>query len=282
LLIVGAGGNLGRAFAQICELRGLEYRLSTRKELDICCSTSVDEVLRDMRPWAVVNAAGYVRVDDAEHENERCYRENATGPLQLASACARHGVRLVTFSSDLVFDGASASPYVESSAVAPLNTYGRSKALAEQQVLQSNPEALVIRTSSFFGPWHRHDFLPQALGALHRREPFAAMHDVIVSHTYVPDLANACVDLLIDAESGIWHLVNAGAMSWHELARTGASLAGLDMHLLQPRSCLEFGLPARRPAFSALGTERGVTLPDLGDALERYLRHARAHWREAA
>jgi dTDP-4-dehydrorhamnose reductase len=282
LLIAGARGNLGRAFAQVCEQRGIAYRLCTREELDICCPDKTEAVLGSIRPWALVNAAGYVRVDEAERDDARCYRENLAGPEQLASACHNHGVRLVTFSSDLVFDGQSPAPYVESSPVAPLNTYGRSKALAERAVLERNPEALVIRTSSFFGPWHRHDFLPVALRTLSRHEAFAAMDDVVVSHTYVPDLANACIDLLIDAEKGIWHLANAGAMSWHQLVCTGAQLAGVDTRTLQARACSDFGLAARRPAFSVLATERGLELPALGDALERYIRQARAHWQEAA
>ncbi len=280
LLIVGARGNLGQAFARICEQRGIEYRLCGRQDLDICCPDSTSAMLATLRPWALVNAAGYVRVDEAERDDARCFRENHAGPEQLAQACQSHGVRLATFSSDLVFDGQSPSPYVESSPVAPLNTYGRSKALAERSVLARNPGALVIRTSSFFGPWHPHDFLPQALRALGRRQPFAAMDDVTVSHTYVPDLANACIDLLIDAEHGIWHLVNSGAMSWHELARTGAQLAGVDTGTLEGRPCRDFGLPARRPAFSALATERGLQLPSLDDALARCLREA--NWREAA
>lgn len=281
LLIAGAG-NLGRALAQICEQRGLEYRLCTRAELDICSPASVHQTFSASRPWALINAAGYVRVDEAELHGARCYRENLEGPQQLASSCAEHGVRLVTFSSDLVFDGCSAAPYVESSPVAPLNTYGKSKALAEQAVLQRNPEALVIRTSSFFGPWHPHDFLPVALRALSRGERFAAMNDVVVSHTYVPDLANACIDLLIDAESGIWHLTNGGALSWHEFAMRGALLACLDVRSLEGRACEQFAFAARRPAFSALGTERGFALPALEDALQRYVRRAHAHWSQAA
>lgn len=282
VLIAGARGNLGRAFVQICEQRGLTYRVCTREQFDICCPRKVEDTLRSLRPWALINAAGYVRVDEAERDGARCYRENFQGPAQLASSCEAHGVRLATFSSDLVFDGAALSPYVESSPVSPLNTYGHSKVMAEQSVLQRNPDALVIRTSSFFGPWHPHDFLPVALRSLSDGQSFAAMQDVVVSHTYVPDLANACIDLLIDAESGIWHLANAGALSWFELAREGALLAGVDIRTLQGRACSDFGLAARRPPFSALGTERGLELPALDDALRRFVRDSRGHWRAAA
>ncbi|MFN7132539.1 MAG: DUF4170 domain-containing protein, partial [Myxococcales bacterium] len=103
--ITGARGTLGRAFARLCELRGLEYRLLTRQELDIASPASVEAALDRHQPWAVINAAGYVRVDDAESDADRCFRENALGPAELARACARHGLPLVTFSSDLVFGG---------------------------------------------------------------------------------------------------------------------------------------------------------------------------------
>jgi dTDP-4-dehydrorhamnose reductase len=145
-------------------------------------------------------------------------------------------------------------------------------------VLAVNPQALVVRTSSFFGPWHPHDFLTVALRALSRRERFPAMHDVVVSHTYVPDLANGVLDLLIDGERGLWHLANRGASSWLEFARRGARLAGVDTRSLEPRACAEFNLAAARPAFSALGTERGYSLPDTDDALARYVRTARDLW----
>ena len=275
VLITGAGGNLGHAIALTCELRGLEYQLCTRKDFDICAPADVQRALREFNPWAVINAAGYVRVDDAEREDARCYRENAVGPLTLAHACADAGVRFVTFSSDLVFDGRTTTPYVETSNVAPLNVYGRSKARAEDEVIGCSPEALVIRTSSFFGPWHPHDFLTVALRTLARRERFAAMDDVVVSPTYVPDLANACLDLLIDGERGIWHLANRGSVSWVDLARMGARIVGIDAATLEARSCAEFGLAATRPAFSVLGTARGFEMPGLENAIARYATEGR-------
>jgi dTDP-4-dehydrorhamnose reductase len=202
------------------------------------------------------------------------------GPTVLALAAIRHAVRFMTFSSDLVFDGGAGRPYVESDPVAPLNAYGRSKAEAERRVLDSDPQALVIRTSAFFGPWDQHNFVTQALAALGEGRPFAAAGDMTVSPTYVPDLVNACLDLLIDRESGIWHLTNGEAMSWAELARRAALAAGIDPAGLDVRPAAELGMPAPRPLNSALGSERGLLLPSFGDALGRYLHErepGRAH-----
>jgi dTDP-4-dehydrorhamnose reductase len=240
--------------------------------MDITDPASVEAAIVRYKPWAIVNASGYVRVDDAERELERCMRENAMGPTVLALAAIRHAVRFLTFSSDLVFDGAAGRPYVESDPVAPLNAYGRSKAEAERRVLDSDPQALVVRTSAFFGPWDEHNFVTQALAALGEGRPFAAAGDMTVSPTYVPDLVNACLDLLIDKESGIWHLTNGEAMSWADLASRACAAAGVDPAGLEVRSACELGMPAPRPLNSALGSERGLILPAFDDALARYLR----------
>lgn len=272
LLITGATGTLGRAFARLCEVRGLPYRLLRRQEMDIAVPFAVEDALDNLEPWAVINTAGYVRVDEAEAEPQRCYRENVEGPEILARMCAKRGLPLVTFSSDLVFDGAKAEPYHESDPARPLCVYGRTKAEAEQRVLDRHPAALVLRTSAFFGPWDAHNFITQALRELRAGRPFVAMEDAVVSPTYVPDLVHATLDLLIDGESGLWHLANRGAITWLELARQAAVMAGVDPVHLEGRPAAAFGLAARRPAWSVLGSERALLLPPLQDALARYVR----------
>jgi dTDP-4-dehydrorhamnose reductase len=271
ILITGASGTLGRAFARLCRARNLAYRLLSRHEMDITDADSVERALARHQPWAVINTAGYVRVDDAEGDAERCLRENTIGAALLAAACARHGVHLTTFSSDLVFDGALDRPYVESDATAPLNVYGKSKADAEQRVLDQHPGALVVRTSAFFGPWDQHNFVTVALGALERGETFRAASDLVVSPTYVPDLVHACLDLAIDGETGIWHLANAGAVSWYALARKAAEAAGIDAARLEAVPGATLGFTAARPGTVALSSARGVLLPALDNALMRYL-----------
>ncbi|MGB7925721.1 MAG: family 1 glycosylhydrolase [Pyrinomonadaceae bacterium] len=271
LLITGARGTLGSAFARLCQARGISYRLLTRREMDIADPVSVETALAEFEPWAIINAAGYVRVDDAERESALCRRENTDGPATLAAACARRRIALLTFSSDLVFDGAAQSPYVESDRIAPLCVYGQSKAEAEAHVLDALPGALVVRTSAFFGPWDDHNFVTIALRNLAARRPFVAASDATVSPTYVPDLVHASLNLLIDGESGIWHLANPGAVTWAELARLAANLAALDASLIDARPTKQLGLAAPRPLYSVLGSERGWLLPPLENALSRYL-----------
>jgi dTDP-4-dehydrorhamnose reductase len=270
VLITGASGTLGRAFERIARERGLAYHLLNRREMDIANPHSVDAALDHYLPWAVINAAGYVRVDDAESDSAFCFRDNAHGPATLAAACSRRGLNLLTFSSDLVFDGNRADVYLESDTPAPLNVYGASKAEAERLVTEAMPTALIVRTSAFFGPWDEYNFATQTLRKLRAGEKIHAPSDAIVSPTYVPDLVNSALDLLIDGESGIWHLANTGCISWFALAQHLASAIGAPEELVSPRPLETFGFPARRPRFSALGSERGALMPDLQDGLKRF------------
>ncbi len=271
ILITGATGTLGSAFARMCEQRNLAYRVLTRKEMDIADPASVAQAIERYQPWAVINAGGYVRVDDAEHAHELCFRGNTLGPSILAAACAKHDIQLLNFSSDLVFDGRKSTPYVESDPVSPLNIYGKSKADAEEKVLRIYPHSLMVRTSSFFGPWDEANFITQALDHLTQGKPFSAASDVVVSPTFVPDLVRVCLDLLVDKEYGIWHLSNATPITWADFACKAAELAGVSTKSLRPRPSAELGYVASRPGYSALGSERGLLLPSLDDALARYL-----------
>ncbi|MBF9141728.1 SDR family oxidoreductase [Hymenobacter properus] len=278
LLIAGANGTLGRAFGRICHTRGLVTVALGRDELDIISPVSVEKALDTIRPWAVVNAAGYVRVDEAENDAGQCFSENATGPSVLATACAARGLSFLTFSSDLVFDGQQAEPYTESAKPNPLNVYGRSKLAAEQRVLAVHPQALVVRTSAFFSAWDEFNFVYFALEAARARRRFEVADDVRISPTYVPDLVNASLDLLMDEAHGIWHVVNDGACTWAELARMAAERAGLSSDFLVPRPMAEFNLPAARPAQSVLRSENGMVLPSLDDTLNRCVGEMRHHW----
>lgn len=266
ILITGATGTLGQAFARICRHRGLAHVLTDRRSLDIADPSSIDSAIDAHRPWAIVNAAGFVRVIEAEAQREECFRANAEGPGHLAAACRAKGLPLVAFSSDLVFDGLAGRAYVEPDAAAPCTAYGASKAEGEKRVLSSHGDALVIRSSAFFGPWDRYNFLYETLRRIARGEEAEASATRIVSPTYVPELVQATLDLLLDEASGLWHLANAGAVSFHDLAREAADRAGLDKSRIR--------LAETEPADTSLSSERGLLLRPLDKALTSFVEEA--------
>jgi dTDP-4-dehydrorhamnose reductase len=267
LLITGATGTLGQAFARICAHRGLPYVLTTRAVLDITDKQSIAATVDQFKPWAVINAAGFVRVDEADAKYDECFRINVSGPELLSKACKLHGIPLVTFSSDLVFDGQLGRSYVEADQPAPTCGYGRSKAEAETRLLEADSDALIIRTSAFFGPWDRHNFIYNTVSALRRGEDVLTSDQTVVSPTYVPDLVHATLDLLLDEEKGVWHLTNQGAVSWHELACEIADRAKLDRNrLLRTEDA--------SAANTSLSSKRGLLLRPLGHALDDFMSSA--------
>ena len=271
-LMIAGNGALGQAFARICQQRGLAFRLVPRRELDIVDGKAVSQILESDRPWAVINAAGYAHIDPAEQQCELCRRENTTGPMVLANECSRQAIPLVMFSSSQVFDGLQRRPYQESDPVGPLNVFGRCKAEAELQVLRIMPHALIIRAGDFFGPWDQGNFVRCVLQSCANNQDFCAADDLVISPTYLPDVVHACLDLLIDGEQGVWHLSNIGAVTWAEFACHAAQRANYDPGHILPRSSVSLGLTARRPPYIALGSERGLLLPHLDHALDRFFR----------
>ena len=270
LLILGGNGTLGRAFARIATERGLSVVRAGRRDADITNPRQVRALVDRTNPWAVINASGYVRVDDAERDSDACFGVNTIGAANVAAACRQRSLPLVSYSSDLVFGGDRDHPYTERDTPRPLNVYGASKAEGERRVLDIMPDALVVRTSAFFGPWDTGNFVVQTLQSIRQGRRWRAAADVVVSPTYVPDLVNAALDLLFDGESGIWHLSNDGPVSWFEFARAAATACGESSELIEPASAAELGWPAARPPYSALTSERGLVMRSTADALAAF------------
>ena len=267
ILITGGTGTLGQAFSRICAHRGLAHVLTSRAELDITDEASIAAAIKRYKPWAIINTAGFARVAEAEQLSDECFMTNATGPELLARACALGGIPLVTFSSDLVFDGKLGRSYIEPDAPAPDSAYGRSKAEAESRLLGIDSDALIIRTSSFFGPWDRSNFLFDTIERLKRGEDVIACDKTIVSPTYVPDLVHATLDLLLDDEKGIWHLTNQGAVSWHDLAREVAGIAKVSSDRVRVAGTAD-------QSDTSLTSNRGLLLRPLDQALGDFIEHS--------
>ena len=282
ILIIGKNGTLGKAFAKVCEDRCLSYHLLSRQDCDISNPGSIESAIDLYKPWAIINAAGFVRVDDAEKECEACKRDNTTGPQNLAIACNKHGIQLINFSSDLVFDGKKPTPYLETDLPNPLNVYGQSKAQAEVLVQKEHPSSLIIRTSAFFGPWDEYNFVHYVRKALSCYETITVAKDIYISPTYVPHLVNTSLDILIDKENGIWHLANKGSLSWAEFAFLVADKFDLNKSLINAVSADKMNYIARRPFNTVLGSERGHLLPSFESAMDEYLKQQKVQQRKVA
>lgn len=273
LLITGANGTLAKSFARVCEQRNLNYSVVTRHQMDIANTKSVQVTLKEVKPWAVINCAGYVKVDSAENDSENCFRENVIGATTLAAECANQNIAFMTFSSDLVFDGKLSKPYSETDSVAPLNIYGQSKAQGERQVLTVHEKAMIIRTSSFFSPWDEHNFVSKILKKLEKKETVQVASDILISPTFIPDLVNSSLDLLIDGEAGLIHLVNEGVISWAEFANMASDAGGFSSRsadLIIPTPAEQMNFVAKRPQYSALTSGRFNILLNLENAIERH------------
>lgn len=271
ILITGATGTLGQAFAGACRLRNLPFRLTSRDELPLHRKGDAARALDAIDPWLVINAAGWVRVDEAEQDPHLCMAANAQGAIDLAELCAERRTPYVSFSSDLVFDGLNDSAYVESDAPSPLNVYGRSKAVADAAILKLGSDALIVRTAAFFSPYDVHNFAVHVVRTLKSGNAFRAASDTFVSPTYVPDLVRTVLDLAIDGEYGLWHLSNETMTSWFDFARQVAIVAGQDPGGVLPALSSEMGWIAPRPKFAGLRSERGRLLPSLDRSLEHFV-----------
>lgn len=281
-LLIAGSGALADALARACAVRGLAYRRVTRAELDLAEEDGVAAALARLRPWAVVNAAGFTSVDQAEYRAERCRRDNLLAAEALARECAAAGLPLLAFSSHLVFGGAGSGPWREDDLPDPLGVYATSKRLAEAAVLARHPATLVVRSGPFFGPWDERNPAARAIRAAAAGETVTAAADVTVSPTYLPDLVNVALDLLIDGERGLWHLANPGAVTWAEFLRAAVRGAGLDEAAVVAKPAAGLGWIAPRPACSVLATSRGAGLPSLDSALGRFLADREPVEREGA
>jgi dTDP-4-dehydrorhamnose reductase len=276
ILLTGASGGLGERFKRVAQMRALAVRAVGHPELDITDGNRVRDLIAAERPWVVINCAGFTDVDAAEADEESCLAVNVHGAETLAKVCAQYDIPLVTFSSDHVFGGDHEHAFAESNACDPLNAYGRSKRLAEEKVLTAHQHSLVVRLGKLLTADEHRDSLRARLNALAHGEPARVANDVRFSISYLPDVVQAVLDLLIDAERGLWHLVNAGSVTPEELLVSLADLAHLDTSLIErvPLWSLQHAAPRARNR--ALRSERGQLLPPLESALHRYLQEGPA------
>jgi dTDP-4-dehydrorhamnose reductase len=271
IVVLGANGQLGSAFVR---LLGREAIPVTRGDLDLADTGTIVPWLEHLRPDLVINCAAYTAVDQAEKDPDTARRVNATAVGELARGTAAIGARLVTFSTDYVFDGNKGRPYVESDPTSPINVYGSTKEEGERLALEADPQALVIRTSWVMSGTHQ-NFIRTILRLMHAG-PVRVVDDQVGRPTFADDLAAGTMRVLDAGLTGIVHLTNAGQTTWWGLSREIAAMAGLEAEVV-PITTAESGRLAARPADSRLDSERlaaaGVaSLPHYRESWERAVR----------
>lgn len=288
VVIIGSTGQLGTDLPPA--LTGFRVTGLTRTDLDVCDPERARDVLRTLRPDAVINTSAFHKVDVCEDEPAATFAVNATGAYHLARLAAALDFTLVHFSSDYVFDGRSHVPYRETDRAAPVSVYGTSKLAGEHLVRAYCPRHFVIRTTGLYGvagASGKGGNFAETMIRLGRAGPVRVVDDQVMTPTATADLARAVAALLMregqpGAAYGLYHVTSAGQCSWYFFAKTIFELCAMDVGL-SPITTAESGSKVRRPAFSVLDHGRWMAagfaeLRPWREALHEYLR-AKGHAR---
>jgi dTDP-4-dehydrorhamnose reductase len=254
VLVTGGSGMLASDLAPSLAAVGYEVYPRPRTDLDVTDASDVARAFRAVRPHVVVNCAAFTRVDACETD-PRARAVNAGAVELLAAECELHGARLVQISTDFVFDGAKAEPYVETDEPAPLSAYGRDKRAGEVAALRL-PGSLVVRASWLFGRggWN---FIEAILKQAEQgKREITVVDDQRGRPTSTTDLAEAIRALLLSGATGLFHFANRGAVTWFEYAVEILNVAGRSDVLVAPTTSAALARPAVRPAYSVLDTSK--------------------------
>ena len=250
-VVIGAGGMLGRCWVDLVETRGVPHVTTTTRELDITDAHAVERIVKPGTEW-VVNCAAYTAVDDAEAHEDLANEVNGHAVGRLARRCAEVGARLLHYSTDYVFDGTATAPYEPGHPRHPVNAYGRSKALGEEQIEASGAEHLVIRSSWLYAPWAK-NFVLTIRELASRRRALRVVDDQHGRPTDTRRLAEVSLQLAKDGCRGVFHVTDGGQCTWFELATLVAGEVNPDCRV-EPCTSDEFPRPAARPSYSVLDT----------------------------
>lgn len=273
LLVTGADGMLGHRVVAHARERGHDVTGTDLPDLDLTDAQAVFDRVGDLVPDAVVHCAAYTDVDGAEEHEALALRVNAEAAGNVAAACGLNGAFVVAVSTDYVFAGDAARPYVESDAPAPRGAYGRTKLAGEEAVAQTGADHAICRTAWLFGAGGK-NFVDTMLGLAEQHEEVRVVADQVGSPTWTGFLAPALVEVAERRLPGVRHLAGGGQCSWAELAEEAFRVAGSGCRVV-PVSTAEFPRPAPRPAWSVLGTERDDAVP-----LAPWQDHVRTHIEE--
>jgi len=274
-LVTGSAGMLAKDIIPLLSpKRGYEVLAPPENELDITNLRVVKDAVHELAPELIINCAAYTNVDEAEKQEHLALSVNGLGVQNLCILCQEHGIPLVHFSTDYVFDGSKPGPYTIYDSPNPINAYGRSKLLGEKYVLWLLSKFYLIRTSWLFGLQGK-NFIETMLELGQKHKQVSVVTDQRGCPTWTRHLAEATVDLIETGRYGVYHITNSEPTTWFDFTKEIFRLAGIGTEVL-PATSAQFPRPARRPANSVLDPFPlkeviGKDMPSWKEALAEYL-----------
>lgn len=273
ILLLGKDGQLGQDLQPKLATQG-EVICCGRDTLDLENGDSICQIVRQVQPNVIVNAAAYTAVDRAESEPDRAIAVNGTAPAILAEEAQQLGAALIHVSTDYVFDGQKNTPYLEEDVPCPMGAYGQSKWLGEKGVQQSCDHHIILRTAWVYGIGGKGNFVKTMLRLGADREELRVVVDQVGSPTWTGDLAGAIAQFIPHLcpgtgtqrpITGIYHFTNSGAISWYDFAVAIFEEAErlefpLRLQRVVPITTAEYPTLASRPAYSVLSNKKTSAL----------------------
>lgn len=276
ILVTGANGQLGQSI-NACKDEFINYHIlfSGKRELDVTSKEEVKSFVIENNIDVIINCAAYTNVDQAELNSKEAELLNFQAVKNLAEVAKSEDVSLIHISTDYVFDGKSAVPYLETNEVCPQNIYGETKLKGENVLKEINPKnSVIIRTSWLYGEYG-HNFVKTMLKLFDERKSVSVVADQIGAPTYAMDLAKTILQIApkINCENvEVYHYTNSGKCSWYEFAKEILKQTRYKCEL-KPVFSSEYPTKAKRPKFSLLNTEKiqkefNIEIPNWKDSLE--------------
>lgn len=274
VLVTGVKGQLGYDVVNELEKRNIEAVGVDIEEMDITDEESVNCVIREAAPDAVIHCAAYTAVDAAEDNEELCRKVNAEGTQNIANVCKALDIKMIYISTDYVFSGQGERPWEPEDERDPLSVYGQTKYEGELAVQNTLDKYFIVRIAWVFGV-NGKNFVKTMLRLAETHKKLTVVNDQYGSPTYTYDLARLLVDMVLTEKYGVYHATNEGICTWYEFACEIFRLAGADMEVV-PVTSAEYPAKAKRPENSRMSKDKLTAngferLPSWQDALKRYL-----------
>ncbi len=272
VLITGVGGQLGYDLKEELNDKNVEIYAPTKEELDITDREKVFEKIKEFKPDVIFHCAAYTAVDKAEEEKEICYNVNVNGTKNIAEASKEVKAKVVYISTDYVFDGSKDGIYKEDDKVNPINYYGYTKYLGEEEV-RKLANHLIVRISWVFGI-NGKNFIKTMLKLSETKDELNVVSDQVGSPTYTKDLSHLLVEMVEKEKTGTFNATNEGYCSWYEFAKYIFEVNNINIKV-NPILTKDYKQTAKRPLNSKLSKdklekENLERMPSWQDATKRY------------